>query len=45
MADRAANNNLPGFTSAETIVMAAAWFHARSADVSGHINFFELCDE
>jgi hypothetical protein len=25
---------LPGFTLAETTIMAAAWYHSRSADVS-----------
>ena len=27
---------LPGFTAAETVILAAAYFHARSADVSSH---------
>jgi hypothetical protein len=34
MASKENQTTLPGFTAAETVILAAAYFHARSADVS-----------
>ncbi|KAF2430428.1 hypothetical protein EJ08DRAFT_734202 [Tothia fuscella] len=33
MAEKVTGNALPGFTAAETVVMAAAYYYARSADI------------
>jgi hypothetical protein len=33
MTEKVTSGNLPGFSAAETMIMAAAWYHARSADV------------